>query len=101
MVEKEKKHQWLGDWRYMLTMALGLPVGQIFMRGIDDPRNKDTAFLIGTFLTPCLISFIVYQYNQPKLDAEDLPEEKSEQFQDYKSLEENESADPWEERDRE
>ena len=37
MVEKEKKkkHQWLGDWRYMLTMALGLPVGQIFMRGIE------------------------------------------------------------------
>ena len=96
---KEKKN-WLGDWRFMLTLAIAMPVSAFFFRGIDDPRNKNTPFLIGTFVPSCLIALIVYQFNKPKLEAEAFPAEKDGQLPDYKPPKENEVADPWEERDR-
>jgi len=59
----EKKWKPLGDWRYMLAMAIVLAFTIPLGRG-QNPLAMNWPALIGTALGPCVVFFVVWLFNK-------------------------------------
>jgi hypothetical protein len=59
----ENKWKPIGDWRFMLAMALLLPIATILGRG-QNPLSMNIPALIGSFLAPVVIVGVVWLFNK-------------------------------------